>query len=187
MSRSVDPRSRLQELLDKQDITEVLYRYSRGMDRQDRALVRSCYHDDAIDLHGGFAGSVEKFLDWAVAYHAEQKLHQHLITNITIELDGDTAHVESYYVFYGSYPEPDDTLAVAGGRYVDRFEHRDGRWAIADRVCTAEWRADATQTHRWPVVDSSRLVEDVTASRDRDDVSYVRPLDLHHAPRNMRG
>jgi hypothetical protein len=178
--------ARLQELLDRQDIVDCLHRYTRGMDRQDRELVRSAYHDDATDLHGGFVGDVERFIDWAFAYHADQQLHQHYLTNVVIELDGDRAHVESYYLFCGSSPAPDDSVTVAGGRYVDRFERRDGRWAIADRVCTAEWRADTTMSHRWPVLDSSRLVEDLTTSRDRDDVSYLRPLDLHRAPRNMR-
>ena len=148
--------------------------------------MRTCYHDDAIDMHGGFAGSVEKFLDWAFAYHADQKLHQHTITNVTIELDGDTAHVESYYVFYGSYPEPDDTLAVAGGRYVDRFEYRDERWAIS-RIACAPPSGGPTPPRPTGGRSStaSRLVEDITASRDRDDVSYLRPLELHHAPRNI--
>jgi hypothetical protein len=35
------------------------------MDRLDRELVRSAYHDDAIDDHAAFVGPVERFLDWA--------------------------------------------------------------------------------------------------------------------------
>ena len=42
------------------------------MDRLDRELARSAYHDDAIDEHGGFVGPVDGFLDWAFAYHAGQ-------------------------------------------------------------------------------------------------------------------
>ena len=30
-------------------------------------------------------------------------------------------------------------LTMGGGRYVDRLEQRDGRWAIAARVCLRDW------------------------------------------------
>ena len=39
--------ARLQALLDKQDILDALSRFSRGMDRLDRALYLSAYHADA--------------------------------------------------------------------------------------------------------------------------------------------
>lgn len=41
--------SKLQELLDKQAITEVLHQYCRGADRCDEELMMSCYHPDATD------------------------------------------------------------------------------------------------------------------------------------------
>ena len=34
---------------DREAITDCLYRYTRGIDRLDRDLVRSAYHDDAVD------------------------------------------------------------------------------------------------------------------------------------------
>ena len=37
--------AKLQELLDKQSIYEVLVRYCRGADRCDEAIIRSVYHD----------------------------------------------------------------------------------------------------------------------------------------------
>ena len=44
--------AKMQALIDRNEILDVLHRYSRGMDRQDRELARSVYHDDAIDVHG---------------------------------------------------------------------------------------------------------------------------------------
>ena len=35
-------------------------------------------------------------------------------------------------------------MTLSGGRYVDRLERRDGRWAIVDRVCVVEWNAEST-------------------------------------------
>jgi ketosteroid isomerase-like protein len=172
--------TKLQQLLDRNEILECLHRYARGMDRQDREVVRSVYHDDAIDVHGSIPAPVEQFLDWAFAYHDEQRLHQHYITNDLIELDGDTAHSETYYLFVGRYPDPDTPLIMAGGRYVDRFERRNGQWAIARRVCTAEWRTNPPS--RLADVGAANVVPPVIVSRDRDDVSYRRPLIVDLAP-----
>ena len=172
--------SKLQELVDRTEILECLQRYTRGMDRLDREMVRSVYHDDAIDVHGSIALPVEDFLDWAFAYHAPQLLHQHYITNHTVEVSGDTAHAETYYLFVGRYPEPDAPMTMAGGRYVDRLERRERRWAIAQRVCTADWRTSVPS--RVPDRGSPAVVPPIVVSRDADDVSYVRPLAVQLAP-----
>ena len=139
MSDDTQLMTKVQELADRAEILDCLHRYTRGMDRLDRELARSAYHDDAIDIHLTIVATVDAFLDWAFKYHAKQSCHQHYITNHTVELDGDTAHAETYYLFVGSYPNDERPVTVAGGRYIDRLERRDGRWAIAARVCTAEW------------------------------------------------
>jgi hypothetical protein len=54
------------ELKDRQDILDCLMRYSRGVDRLDRELLRSAYHPDAVDDHGMFAGGRDAFVDWVV-------------------------------------------------------------------------------------------------------------------------
>ena len=67
-------------------------------------------------------------------------------------------------------------MTVVGGRYVDRLERRDGRWAIAVRVCTAEWWTHAPSQLEGPALDSSILANPLAVARDRTDVSYERPL-----------
>jgi len=59
----MDPK--LQNLVDEAEIRQVHIRYCRGIDRMDWALVRSCYHPDAIDRHGAYEGGVEGFIEWA--------------------------------------------------------------------------------------------------------------------------
>ena len=172
--------ARIQELIDRTEILDCLHRYARGMDRHDRELARSAYHDDAIDVHGSVAFAVEDFLDWAFAYHEQQSYHQHFVMNPTIEVSGDVAHAESYYVFVGRYPDRDTPLTMAGGRYVDRLDRRDGRWAIATRVCTAEWRT--TPSSRLPDRGIPAVTPPIVVSQHRDDVSYVRPLEVRLVP-----
>ena len=59
-----------------------------------------------------------------------------MIFNTSVELRGDVAHTETYWQFFGENRVKPNILAI--GRYVDRFERRDGRWAIAARVCISE-------------------------------------------------
>lgn len=162
----------METIVDRAQILDCVHRYTRGMDRLDRVLTRSAYHDDAIDDHGGFVATVEEFLDWAFAYHAKQIRHQHYVSNHSVELDGDTAHAETYYTFVGTDRDETKPVEIVGGRYLDRFERRDGRWAIATRVCVEEWRVLV------PSGLSSRLAAIVGrgVTRDVDDVSYRRPL-----------
>ena len=164
----------LDELLARAEILDCIHRYARGMDRLDRELARSAYHDGAIDEHGGFVGPVDEFIDWSFAYHANQIRHQHYVTNHTVELAGDTAHAETYYVFVGTDRNPDAPLTVAGGRYVDRFERREGRWAIAARVCLVEWMTELAAG--LPPAAVEFIASYGTVARDRSDTSYQRPL-----------
>lgn len=72
MSTDADILAQLTRLTDHVEIHDCIQRYARGMDRQDRALVRSAYHDDGVDDHIGFVGPVEDLIDWAFAYHSIQ-------------------------------------------------------------------------------------------------------------------
>jgi hypothetical protein len=163
----------IDELSDRAEILDCMHRYARGMDRLDRALARSAYHDDAVDDHIGYSGGVDGFFDWAFEYHAGQVRHQHYIGNHSVELSGDVAHAETYYTFIGTERAADAPLTVFGGRYVDRLERRDGRWAITVRRCLVEW---ATTPASLLPVEGTGLGG--TVARDRTDASYDRPLEL---------
>jgi hypothetical protein len=164
----------LEALLDRAQILDCIHRYARGMDRLDRELARSAYHDDAIDDHGAFVGPVDGFLDWAFSYHAGQIRHQHYVTNHSVELCGEQAHAETYYMFVGTEPDADAPLVVFGGRYIDRFERREGRWAIAARVCLVEWQTGVPSLLNAAAFEFMAAVG--TVARDRTDASYQRPM-----------
>jgi hypothetical protein len=162
-------------LLDRAAITDCLHRYTRGIDRFRPDLVRSAYHDDAMDDHCGVVLPVGEFVDGAFGPEDEQIRHrQHYLSNVTIELDGDVAHTETYYTSVNTYVDETQPLLVAGGRYVDRFERRDGRWAIAVRVCTAEWimRPESSLSSE------QAARRGAGATCDDDDVSFRRPLNV---------
>lgn len=56
-----DCQAMIQNLLDKEAIRDCLYRYCRGIDRADEAILRSAYWPDAHDRHGAYVGDVEGF------------------------------------------------------------------------------------------------------------------------------
>jgi hypothetical protein len=171
---------RLAALLDKQDIQEVLLRYTRGMDRHDAALARSAYHEDGRDDHGPYIGSGAGLVEWANGLHSDtMDGHQHYVTNTVIDLDGDTAHAETYYILAAVKKDQSGVL-LGGGRYVDRLERRDGRWGIVDRICTAEWFDD-------PAVLASMTELAAPISADPGDPSYTRPLTVGRDDRIVFG
>jgi ketosteroid isomerase-like protein len=180
------------ELADRQAIHDVLMTYSRAIDRLDRELLLSVYHEDAIDDHGVFVGTREEFVDWAIAMHTATHLsHQHCIFNVACDLDGDVAHTEAYYMFI-AMNRAGTPLAMTGGRYIDRLEKRAGRWAIAARVCVRDWapleRIPETMdpAAMTAVKDLDERTKELMRTgarprRDRQDVSYQRPLTIDPA------
>ena len=180
----MDQAAALQNLIDRMAILDCLTRYCRGVDRFDRELILSAYHPDAQDDHGEFVGSPEEFVEWVIGLHQTGQIStQHCIMNHSCEIDGDTAHTETYYQFNAR--NLDESLWIAGGRYIDRLERRNGEWKIANRYCVVEWSGTINEG---PIPYSD--IPDVHASgvpgRDRADPSYTRPLVNKRQPRFPR-
>ncbi len=164
----------LRELQDRQAILDCIHRYCRGVDRMDRELLLSAYHADAIDDHGVFVGVAADFATWVFStQQSDQVSHQHAILNHSCELNGDRAHTETYFLYQGTNRIGPATLS--GGRYVDRFDRRDGRWAIAARVCVVEWISELGKDPASPDFRAA-LNSNAPSRRDRNDISYMRPL-----------
>ncbi len=166
----------VQHLKDRRDIEDVVHRHARGHDRFDVDLMTSCYHDDGIDEHGAAVNAGPDYGAWANEIHAQgARLTLHNITSHTCEIDGDTAHAETYVIV--ALLNPDGvTSRFLNGRYVDRLEKRDGEWRIALRRCTLDVliQGDASLMTS-PQLIAGRYIQ---GQRDRTDVSYQRPLDL---------
>ena len=169
----IDPhvQRQLERVLDEREIHRRLTDYCRGVDRCDAELIASAYHPDARDDHGGFVGLGVDFARYVVdrlgtAYDATM----HSIGNTTIDfVDDHTAHVETYvHAVHRRTRDAGPEIMSFGGRYVDRFERRDGAWRIADRVVVHEWDRLDRVTPAYP---EGQFREGV---RSRDDLSYGR-------------
>lgn len=138
-------------LVAKHACLEALQRYARGVDRCAPELVRSAYHPDAWDDHGGYQGGVDGFLAWLKptvfdAYDCTM----HKLGNCLIEVapDGRRAFAETYAIAHhvawhprGAASEGGEeaTDLVMGVRYLDRLEDRGSGWKIAHRRMSFEW------------------------------------------------
>jgi hypothetical protein len=136
----------IQQLLDKQAITEVLYRYCRGLDRMDRAMAAAVWHPGGTADYGPmFKGSGAAFLDWVWETHTHFSAHSHQIANILISVapDGDSAYSEAYVTVTLRVPPTGGRVVdiVDRGRYVDRWSRRDGRWGIEHRHFVEDFQA----------------------------------------------
>jgi hypothetical protein len=174
----------LQRLADRMAIQDCLHRYARGIDRRNWDFLASAFHPGAKLDQGDFKGTIEEMIEAVKLRHAEIKQSAHLLTNILVEFDSPHgAVVESYYLAYlrnatlpatmrsallgPDAPETGEIDMRSLGRYVDRFEKRDGQWKIAQRVCIAETLTGqaapegATLSPAW-----------VMANRDPDDAIW---------------
>lgn len=176
--------SRLQHLLDRQDILDCLVRFSRGMDRFDRSLFLSAFHADAVIAAGPFVGGVEGLYDWASALHEQGQIStHHNLLNHSCDIDGDIAHAETYYLFVGR--NRDDSNWIAGGRYIDRLERRADAWRIALRSNAIEW-SGMVPTLAIPFADVPGIQLNGVPARSPADPSYQRPL-TNHRPMGVPG
>lgn len=146
MKRLADNSDRLEELLDRVAIEDVLYRYCHAVDRCDRELLLGVYWPGAIDDHIFWQGKAEDFVDFCMPVLESRDQTMHSITNVMIRIDGDTARVQCYYRAYerlrGKGGQPQDLTMY--GRYLDRMEKRrdaDGNaeWRIAERKVQMDW------------------------------------------------
>lgn len=134
--------AKITELMDREAIRDCMYRYCRGIDRADEALLRDAYWPDARDSHGPYDGPVDGFVEWAKSIWANEPRNIHMVSNILIEFQGpDTAHVESYFTALQRGKGGDGVVRqfLLCGRYCDQFEKRDGEWRVMDRLVVYDW------------------------------------------------
>jgi hypothetical protein len=126
----------IRSIYDRQQITEALYTYCRAVDRVDRELGYSIWHDDAQVDYGDsiYRGNARGVIDYICDSHLKGVVHSHQITNVIIKLDGDRALSEAY-VTSGARVMFDEELKqiTTRGRYLDRWSRRAGRWGIEMR------------------------------------------------------
>jgi hypothetical protein len=154
----------LQRLIDKDQIRDVIMRYCRAVDRQDLELLLSLYHPGATEDHGAYKGPVAGFAEHLLkVMRTQYEVVRHSIGTVIIEIDGASAFVESSFdagcILRQRTPDGKRQARVHSGRYLDKFERRDGVWAIANRIVVKdyiEFRPISDESDGYPVARSDR-------------------------------
>ncbi|API61402.1 hypothetical protein BSL82_18350 (plasmid) [Tardibacter chloracetimidivorans] len=143
---------RLDELIAKDEIRDLLHAYCHASDRVDLELLEALFHADAELDYGVFQGGPKDFIRHCEATLPRFEGTSHTLSNITINVSGDTASSLSYITalhFNGSGDTgPFDMVGYA--RYVDYHQRRDGTWKIARRTVIYDWTTITDSTFKWP-------------------------------------
>ncbi len=123
-------------------IEDALRSYCRGIDRLHAPSIAAAFHSGAMLIdYGPTPSTIEQFVEHAVlALGRRFVATQHRLSNVSIEIDGDRARVEAYVLAYHVEDKGGERrLHTFNGRYIDRFEQRDGAWKISQRTLRNDW------------------------------------------------
>ncbi len=131
----------LRAVHDRLELHELLARYARAVDDRDWELYRSVFTEDAhIDYTsaGGIAGSRDEVADFLAEAFAAVPWAQHYVTNIEVDLDGDSAEVGA--MFYNPMQLPGmDAPSYCGGRYHHQAVRTERGWRSRRLVEENRW------------------------------------------------
>lgn len=149
-ARIVDPaasvEAKLQRLLDREEIAQVIVDYGHAFDRQDWALHRSVFTDE---IEMDFSASIGDGLvtmqadDWVAAvqpFFAALDATQHVTMPLAIEIDGDAAYARTML-----HAQHHDADAIGGavqtmiGTYDVWFTRTPDGWRIRKMVQHIDW------------------------------------------------
>ena len=130
------------DMLDRQAITDVLYRYASSIDHKDYETLRSVLADDARAKYGDreWMDGADAIVAFNREYGARQSWQHHLLSVYHIDIAGDTASTMTYHTSYQTSADEPDTAQVIVARYYDQLRRDDGRWRIASKEMRVGWR-----------------------------------------------
>ncbi len=131
----------LRTLMDRQQIADLCVRYATALDTKDWALLRRCFVDEPVFVHpGGRLEGWDAILARTSGALIPLDVTQHLLGNITAEVDGDVASSRCYFqAQHVRHDTPGGDTYVIAGSYADRLERTADGWRIAERVQAYFW------------------------------------------------
>jgi 3-phenylpropionate/cinnamic acid dioxygenase small subunit len=133
-----------EDLADKQEVVELLYRYATALDSRDWDLLATVFTDDGVADYSslglpvcdGAAAIVGACRTTLVGFDATQ----HIISNPVVELDGDRARARCYFqAQHRLVGAPGGDNFIVAGTYEDAVVRTAGGWRIAHRTLLATW------------------------------------------------
>lgn len=132
--------SALRTLLDRQQIEDTLIRYANAlddhaMDRLDQVFSEKARLD--YSASGGIVGDRDELRAWLAEAMARFSGWQHLLSNIEIRIEGDSATAGT--ACYNPLVQSDGAVLHVGCRYHDRLHRESAGWRIVERRLELVW------------------------------------------------
>lgn len=154
-----------EEAADRLAIMDKIYRYCRAVDRLDVPVGHAVFHPDAHAVFPAWEGTGRGWIDYICEEHRNFLHHSHQVTNVIIEVDGETAGSESYVTATLRRADEGKVIQVEfWARYVDAWSKRNGYWAIDRRECIVDFGSTR---------EVAPLESDPRSLRDPADPSYA--------------
>lgn len=169
---------KLEHQADIQKINDVFSRFGRGFDRQDAEMIKSAFWPDAQLNYGMMRPLLgpDLFIAKNLPGFSEIGSYGHHVTVQTVDIVGDTAHVEAYVIFLDRSKD-DRSTSVIGGRYVDRLDRRNGEWRIAVHEFIPHFAMKGSSVFEsYYTREMYPRSSCALGTRDKRDPSYRRPL-----------
>ena len=112
------------------EIGDTVIRYATGIDMRDWKLYRSCFTDEIeVDMGGmgAMTMAADAWVDQAFLLVAGYEGTQHMITNHTITVEGNTADATAYVQARHFNP---DSMFTVGGYYSNKLVKTPDGWRI---------------------------------------------------------
>ena len=139
MGKPVDPDA-MHVLVAKDAVHRVVCDYIRGQDRLEPAIQLSAFHPDAYVDCGVFAGDPAGYVAFAQGALANYEASHHLLGQIVIDVEGDRATGEVYFIAWHRLGTGDAAMdVIISGRYIDEYEDRGDGWKISRRREIMDW------------------------------------------------
>jgi 3-phenylpropionate/cinnamic acid dioxygenase small subunit len=137
----VDVERTLQDMLDRQQIVDTLYRYASTIDTKDFKTLRSLFVDDAVGKYGDAEAikGADEIVRWIDEATQDRAWQHHKLTVYHVDIDGDEAKTLTYHTSHQKTVDDPDTVIVIVARYHDVLRRVDGTWKIADKLMEIGW------------------------------------------------
>ena len=140
---------KLQLMLDRAEISEVVYRYAIGADRRDAEMFASVFTDEmSVLITGGSFGKGrkqslpnQKFARNVVTALSRFPVTQHLFNVYTIDVQGDTAQTTVYMQARHFIAESEGIRPPwdMGGYYTHSLVRTSSGWKVCDYTLNITW------------------------------------------------
>ena len=132
----------VQALLDRTDVSDVLYRYASTIDRKDYDGLRAVFADDARGRYGDrdWVIGADAIVAWIADVGRAQAWQHHLVSVYHVDVDGDTARAVTYHTSYQAELVDTDTVKQIVARYHDELRRTRAGWKIVSKTMETLWR-----------------------------------------------